>query len=63
MPAKKSDEEGAREQQRSAQPDAYSAEVAFDKIMEAILGADPEAIRTHKAERRQKRKPRRSSKA
>jgi DNA polymerase III delta subunit len=39
-------------------PDAHTAEVAFDEIMDAILGADPGAVHEHLHKRRnQKSKP------
>jgi hypothetical protein len=37
-------------------PEAKATEPTFDAIIEAILGADPEAIREHQATRRRQRR-------
>jgi len=40
-----------------ARPGAKTVEPTFDAIIEAILDADPEAVREHQKTRREKRKP------
>jgi hypothetical protein len=55
---KKPKEQGEQQRRKPAKtPDAHSVEVAFDKIIDAILGAKPEALREHR-ERRKKSKSR-----
>jgi hypothetical protein len=39
-----------------ARPGAKAIEPTFDAIIEAILGADPEAVREHKEKRQRKTK-------
>jgi hypothetical protein len=52
VPAKKSDKQGKQRRTPAGKPDADSAEVAFDEIMDAILGADPKVIKEHHTKRR-----------
>jgi hypothetical protein len=52
MPDKKRDDKGKPQRTRANKPDAHSAEIAFDEIIDAILGADPEAVRKHRARQR-----------
>ena len=45
---------GKQQPDDKAPPDI--AEVPFDEIIDAILGAEPEAINEHKEKRRQRKK-------
>lgn len=58
MPEKKPDDKRKPKPEKADEPDAHSAEVAFDDIIEAILNADPKAVRAG----RKPRTPRRPTK-
>jgi len=62
VPAKKPDDKGKPKRAAPAKHDAHTAEVAFDEVIDAILGADPDAVREHQANRR-KRKARKGRSA
>jgi hypothetical protein len=55
---KKPAEKGKSEKAPADNTDAHSAEIAFDEIMDAILGADPDAVRQHQKQRRSQKKKR-----
>jgi hypothetical protein len=54
VPAKRPDDKGKSRQGLPAKHEAHTAEVAFEEVIDAILGADPEAMREHKAQRRRR---------
>ena len=55
VPAKKSDEKRNPQQALADKPDAHSAEVAFDDIIEALLNCDPKAIREQRRRKNESR--------
>jgi len=55
VPTKKPDHKGRPKRASPAKHDADTAEVAFDEVIDAILGADPEAVRGQKERRRRKK--------
>jgi hypothetical protein len=56
VPSKKPADKGKPRQGPPAKHEAHSAEVAFDEVIDAILGADPDAIREHHEKRRKRKR-------
>ena len=54
----KKDEKAADKAPQKPSPDTgpETANVAFDDIIDAILGADPEAVRDHQKQRQRRKK-------